>query len=201
MSWAAPSPSPRRKGDKRERTRAALVAAAVEEVAEKGFDRMSLEAVARRAGMTRGAVYGNFKDREALLLAVTAASWTPVAPAFEAGASFRRQMQIFGEAVADEAERRRPRAAAMAAFQLHLFTHPALRERMSAQNGPAYEAFARALEGFIPAWEMPLPSAQLVRILDALTTGVMFTYFQTPDLISRDDMVAAFTALAARAES
>ena len=44
-------------GGKRARTRKALIEAATEVVAEKGFDRASFEEVARRAGMTRGAVY------------------------------------------------------------------------------------------------------------------------------------------------
>jgi AcrR family transcriptional regulator len=183
-------------GGKRERTRQTLIDAAAEIIAERGFDRTSLEEVARRAGMTRGAVHGNFTGREDLFLAVVTQAWTPISPAFEPGAPFKRQMQIFGEAVAAEAGRRRPRAAAMAAFQLYLFTNAGMRERMAQQNAAAYEAFAASLSQLIPPWEMPMPAERLVRVLDALTTGLMFTYFQTPDLISDEDIVAAFTGLA-----
>jgi TetR/AcrR family acrAB operon transcriptional repressor len=183
-------------GGKRERTRQALIDAAAEVIAEKGFDRTSLDEVARRAGMTRGAVYGNFAGREDLFLAVVAQAWTPIAPAFEAGATFKRQMQIFGEAVAAEARRRLPRAAAMAAYQLYLFTNAALRERLADQNAAAYGAFGAMLESLIPPWEMPMPAPRLVRVLDALTTGLMFTYFSTPGLITDEDIVGAFTALA-----
>src|SRR5262245_54140438 len=56
-------------GGKRLRTRARLIDAAVDVVREKGFYKTTLEEVARRAGMTRGAVYGNFKDKDELLLA------------------------------------------------------------------------------------------------------------------------------------
>ena len=45
------------KGDKRDRTRARLLEAARAIVREKGFARTTLEAVARRAGMTTGAIY------------------------------------------------------------------------------------------------------------------------------------------------
>ena len=54
----------RPKGDKRARTRARLVQAAAAAIGEKGFERTSLEDVAQRAGMTRGAIYGNFDSRD-----------------------------------------------------------------------------------------------------------------------------------------
>ena len=44
------------KGDKRERTRAALLAAARSLIREKGYERTTLEDVATRAGMTTGAI-------------------------------------------------------------------------------------------------------------------------------------------------
>ena len=47
-------------GGKRERTRAALVAATLAVVAERGFAGASLDEIAARAGMTKGAVYSNF---------------------------------------------------------------------------------------------------------------------------------------------
>lgn len=187
---------PKRRGDKRERTRAALVAAACQEVAEKGFDLTSFEAVAARAGMTRGAVYNNFEGREDLLLAVVSASLSPVAPAFETGATFRRQMQLFGEAVAAEIRRRRPKAATMAAFHLYVATHPEMRARLARESAFAYRRFADWLAETMPKGALPMPAERLVKVLDALTTGLMLTAFQAPELISDEDVVAAFVALA-----
>src|SRR6266550_1114273 len=46
----------RPKGDKRARTRARLIEAAAAVIGEKGWDQTSLDEVARRTGMTRGAV-------------------------------------------------------------------------------------------------------------------------------------------------
>ena len=42
----------------------------------------------------------------------------------------------------------------------------------------------------------PMPAERFVRVLDALITGLLFTYFQTPELITEDVFVAAFEALA-----
>ena len=65
--------SPRPRGDKRQRTRQALIEATLAEIEASGFAAASLEAIARRAGMSRGAIYSNFADRSELLLAAVSA--------------------------------------------------------------------------------------------------------------------------------
>ena len=70
-------------GGKRARTRQQLIAAAAKVIGEKGYDRTTLEEVAARAGMSRGAIYGNFKDKEQLFLAVIEHHWQPIVPKFE----------------------------------------------------------------------------------------------------------------------
>jgi AcrR family transcriptional regulator len=55
---------------RRELTRTALVEAAAEVFARRGFDGASLEEIAEAAGFTRGAIYSNFGNKEDLLLAV-----------------------------------------------------------------------------------------------------------------------------------
>jgi AcrR family transcriptional regulator len=55
---------------RRELTRTALVEAAADVFARKGFHGASLDEIAEAAGFTRGAIYSNFKSKEDLLLAV-----------------------------------------------------------------------------------------------------------------------------------
>src|SRR6516165_426654 len=86
------------KGDKRQRTRARLIEAAAEVIGEKGYEKTSLEEVAARAGMTRGAIYGNFASKDELLLAFVEQRWRPVVPRFRPGAPIAEQMRILGEA-------------------------------------------------------------------------------------------------------
>jgi AcrR family transcriptional regulator len=52
--------------------RAALLSAALRELATEGLEGISLRGVARRAGVSAPAVYRHFKDKEALLVAVAA---------------------------------------------------------------------------------------------------------------------------------
>lgn len=182
-------------GGKRARTRATLIDAAAEVIGEKGYDRTTLEDVARRAGMSRGAIYGNFADKEELFLALVESRWQPIVPRFEPGASLKRQMRALGEAVARAAHERLPQAGAAASFQLYALTHEHMRERMHKENARIYRAMAKALRERASARELPMPAEQFVKIVDALTTGLLFTYFQTPRLINDEDFVAAFEAL------
>lgn len=55
---------------RRQLTREALIDAAAEVFAEKGYAGASLEEIAASAGFTRGAIYSNFSGKEELLLAV-----------------------------------------------------------------------------------------------------------------------------------
>ncbi len=184
------------KGDKRQRTRKTLVAAAAAVIAEKGFDRTSIEAVCTRANLSRGSFYGNFKNREDLFLAVMDSQWTPIEADFRPGAPLRVQLRILGEAVAAASRARLPMAAGAAAFQLYNLTHPHMRQRLSERNAETYRAMADGFTRIAPPGTLPMPADRFARVIDALITGLVFTRFQTPDLISDEDIVAAFEALA-----
>src|ERR1700683_1178154 len=99
------------KGGKRARTRSKLMEAAEAVIGEKGYDRASLDEIATRAGMTRGAVYGNFKGKEELFLALVGNQWKPIVPSLKPGVSLKEQMRILGRTVAAEARVRHPQGA------------------------------------------------------------------------------------------
>ena len=65
-------PPRRTQADRATRTRAALVAAARELFAEQGFAATSRDAIAARAGVTRGALYHHFDSKAVLAAAVVA---------------------------------------------------------------------------------------------------------------------------------
>ncbi|HEV3254920.1 MAG TPA: helix-turn-helix domain-containing protein [Candidatus Acidoferrales bacterium] len=185
----------RAKGSKRARTKATLIEAAAEVIGEKGYDRASLEEIAARAEMTRGAVYGNFKNKEELFLALIESRWKPIVPPLQAGASLKEQMRILGKTVAKEARARRGQAAAATAFQLYTLTHAAMRSRLTQQNAAIYRRMAKELLRFVPARKLPMPAEKFVRVVDAMITGLLFTYFQTPELISEELIISALEAL------
>lgn len=182
-------------GGKRARTREKLIAAAAAIIGEKGYDRAPLEEIAERAGMTRGAVYGNFKNKEELFLALIESRWKPIVPPLKPGASLKEQLHILGETVAKEARTRRNQAVAATAFQLYALTHETMRSHLVKQNAATYRRMAKELRKVVSAKELPMSAEKFVRILDAMTTGLLFTYFQTPELITEDIIITAFEAL------
>ena len=66
-----PAPRPRSKAEQREATTAALLAAARELFAERGYAGVGTEEIVQQAGVTRGALYHHFKaGKEELFQAV-----------------------------------------------------------------------------------------------------------------------------------
>lgn len=197
MAEHAPEPSVRfPKGDKRDRTRARLIEAAAQVIGEKGYDQVTLEEVATRAGMTRGAIYGNFKNREELILAVVGTRWQPIIPPWRSGAPLKEQLRILGEAVVAAVPARRAQAVGAVSFQQYALTHEELRARLVAANADIYRWAEQELLQFIPESLLPMPADQFVRVLHALTDGLLFLRFLTPELITDDVIIAAFEALA-----
>src|SRR5512143_2111368 len=128
MTAAATESSRRKpKGDKRARTRARLLDAARDLTREKGFDRTTLEDVARRAGMTTGAIYGNFKNRDELFMALAERQWGPIRPRFVPGSSFADKMRALAEAVIAAMPERRVGAVGALTFRAYALTHEDVR--------------------------------------------------------------------------
>jgi AcrR family transcriptional regulator len=181
---------------KRERTKAALIRAAAELIGERGYERTSLEAIAARAGLSRGAIYGNFADRDALFLAVAESLWRPIEPRFPPGATLGEKMAMLGAAVAAEAVARRERAVGALSFQQFALTHPPLRRRLVEANRAAYRAAAARLCADHDEAELAVPAEAFVKALHALIEGTMLLHFLTPELVDEAAIVAAFRALA-----
>ncbi len=167
-----------------------MVEAAAALIGERGFDGTSLEAVAARAGVSRGAIYGNFANKEALFLAVVAARWRPVMPPFAPDGDFAAHMQAAAEALIQAMPGRRAAALGAASFQIYALTHPAMRERVAAANADIYRQMADLLR---PSFEGGDMTPELfVRVMHAVVDGLMFLHALTPDLIDEGVVRAAF---------
>jgi AcrR family transcriptional regulator len=180
---------------KRQRTRARLIDAAVNLIREKGFYKTTLEAVARRAGMTRGAIYGNFKDKDELFLAVVETRWRPIIP-LRYGATLKEHMRLVGEAVVGAVPARRAQALGALSFHIYALTHEETRSRIAQVNAELYRRGAERLEQALPASELPMPAGELVRVIHALSDGLLLLRFLQPELITDEMIIKAFDALA-----
>ncbi len=177
-------------------TRAALVEAAAALIGEHGMEGLSLDAVARRAAMSRGAIYGNFKDRDELLMAVLESRWKPVKPVFKAGVPLSEHMRILAQATIASIPARQHMAARALEFQLYALKHPAMRARLAQFSAEAYRNAETALLEVVRAEDLPMPAPTFVRVLHCLMDGMLFERFQVPEEITDEVIVAAFQALA-----
>ena len=183
------------KGNKRERTRSALIAAASATVAEKGFEATSLDEVARRAGMTRGAIYGNFKNREELFLAVAGSRWAPIVPAVTPGMTYAERMRALGEAVIAALPARRAAGVGAASFQAYAWRHEELRRRLVAANAEAYAQTAAAIWATGGEQGLPMAVDDFVRMAHAMIEGLVQLANLTPELVTPEVIRTTFAAL------
>ena len=188
--------SPRRKpkGDKRQRTRAALLQAARDLIRENGYERTTLEEVAARAGMTTGAIYGNFKNRDELFIGLGQTYWAPITPKITRGATFAEAMRALAKATLAAVEERRPAAVGRLTGLAYTLKNPELRSRVHEITKSSYEIGAEWLREFDGS-ELPMRPDHLVRVLHALIEGLVMQRILTPDLCPDKVFYEAFAAL------
>lgn len=183
------------KGDKRERTRARLLEAARELIREKGYGRTTLEEVARRAGMTTGAIYGNFKNRDELFIALGHTHWAPVVPQVAPGATFAEGMRALASATLAAADERAPAVIGRLTGLAYTLRSRKLRARVQQVTKDAYELGVEWLRGF-DARELPMAPERLVVVLHSVIEGLVMQRLLTPELVPDEVFYEAFAALA-----
>jgi AcrR family transcriptional regulator len=161
---------------RRPRTVGALLDAALELFAEKGYGATSIPDICARAGLTKGAFYSNFANKDALFLALLDRSWDRRAT------WIRRAFPGKGlTATTGEGPSQLPRSGAVdrqwtlvsTEFSLHAIRHPEvaalLVEHERRVRSELAVLVAEALEG---AGRVPtVPVDQLARMIVAVTEG------------------------------
>ena len=186
----------RPKGDKRQRTRARLLQAARELIREKGYARTTLQDVASRAGMTSGAIYGNFKNRDELFTSLSEAHWAPIRPKVKAGATFAEVMRALAAATLAALPEREKAAVGRLTGMAYTLTQDELRARARDITSQSYAFGASWLRAAIDERELPMSPDHLVRVIHALTEGLVFQRLLTPELVPDAVFYEAFAALA-----
>src|SRR5262245_20786751 len=186
------------KGDKRDRTRAALLEAARALIREKGFARTTLEEVAARAGMTTGAIYGNFRNRDELFTALGDAYWPPIKPRVAPGATFADAMHAMAAALIEAMPDRSAAAVGRLTGMAYTLQNPELRARVRDITAASYEVGAAWLDTLADSRDLRMPEAHLVRVIHVLIEGLVLQRLLTPELFPDEVIYAAFDMLARR---
>ena len=188
------------KGDKRDRTRAKLLEAARSLIREKGHEHATLDAIAERAGMTTGAIYGNFKNRDELFLALGQTYWAPIKPNVRPRATFPEIMRALAEATLAAIPDRSAAAIGRLTGLAYTLTHEELRAKVTEFTAQSYAFGEQWLRSVTKEEDLPMPADQLVRVIHALTEGLVFQRLLTPELMPDEIFFAAFAALGKKAK-
>lgn len=184
------------KGDKRQRTRAKLLEAARELIRERGYERATLQAVAERAGMTSGAIYGNFKNRDDLFMALAGVYWAPIQPDIRPGTTFAQKMRAIAAATVAVIPDRQVAAAGRLGGLAYTLRHEEIRARVAGVTAASFAQGAAWLKTVTEDGDLPMPAEQLVVVIHSMTEGLLYQRFLTPDLVPDEVFYAAFAALA-----
>ena len=187
------------KGDKRDRTRAKLMEAARWLIREKGYENTTLEEIAERAGMTTGAIYGNFRNRDELFISLGQTYWAPIKPQVAPGASFAAIMRAMAEATIAAIPDRRAAAVGRLTGLAYTLTHEEMRVQVREITAQSYTFGEEWLRAVTKEEDLPMPPDQLVRVLHAMIEGLVFQRLLTPELVPDEIFRAAFGALANKA--
>lgn len=194
--------SPRRqpKGDKRDRTRAKLLEAARALIREKGYEHTTLDAIAQRAGMTTGAIYGNFRNREELFLSLGQTYWAPIKPHIQPGSTFPEIMRALADATVAAIPHRSAAAVGRLTGLAYTLTHEELRAKVAEFTAQSYALGEQWLRSVTKEEDLPMPAGQLVRVIHALTEGLVFQRLLTPGLMPDEIFHAAFATLGKKSQ-
>ena len=191
--------SPKRRGDKRERTRAKLIAATLALIEEAGFDGASLEAIARRAGVTRGSIYSNFTGRDDLMLAAVGAQGMQLDRDFSAPMPLKAQLRGFAERLLAQLPAGARGGEMVIGYALYATKDPEQRAAVAGVYGQMFAKIAADLDAQYGARLAIAPQA-LALAIQSLAMGVVWQFILSPADVRAADVIAAFEALADGAE-
>ena len=183
------------KGDKRDRTRSKLLEAARSLIREKGYEHATLEAIAERAGMTTGAIYGNFRNRDELLISLGQTYWAPIKPHVQPGAAFPEIMRALADATVAAIPDRSTAAVGRLTGLAYALTHEELRAKVAEFTSQSYSFGEQWLRSVTNEDDLPMPAGQLVRVIHAFSEGLVLLRLLTPELMPDEVFHAAFAAL------
>ncbi len=181
---------------RRAATRARLIEAAAAAVVEKGFRDTTLDAIAARAGMTKGAIYDNFASKEDLFVAVMSCNPGRLPLPDSPQGSTAEKLAAMAAAVTSDNEADRLQIPLRAEFLLYSLAHPEMRETMHQWLQQGFSAEEEQIRAAFAPGELPMSPEAFVVMMQAMIPGLMYLRSQAPDLVNEKVVAEIFAALA-----
>jgi AcrR family transcriptional regulator len=180
---------------KRQRTRAALVEATLAIVAEQGFAAVTLDAVAARVGVTKGAIYSNFRGKGELLWEAVGAKALRLEPQLTLGASLGENARAIARALVALVPQAERDAVFHRQLQVYIQTDPELLALQTAQYEALFDSIAAQLQAMLGD-RLVMPAGSVALAIQALIWGYMHQWSQTPGAVTEEVIAQGFEALA-----
>jgi AcrR family transcriptional regulator len=193
------APGTSRPGGRTARTAAAVFAAAIDELAERGYDDISIETIAARAGVHKTTLYRRWHSKAGLItqvLASSAQSMIPVPDTGSAGADLRALARSVQEVLSD------PRGAAITrALLAGSATSPEIRQLMEDYWAARLAAISVIVDRAAARGELPTGTDPEM-VMRAVAAPLFYQLLVTFQPITRPDAdrAAAAALAAARAQ-
>jgi AcrR family transcriptional regulator len=188
---AEPSPVTR----KRRETVSRLIEAAAAAIAEKGFQRASLDEIAARAGMTKGAIYSNFETKEHLFWAVLGSRRLAIASEWRGDRTMRENLHANALEFCANLKESRAHAGLLAEFVLYALSNEEARARWARWYQGPFEQASPAVEAYLREQGMP-PFRVFWTALQTMALGLYIQHALVPELVTDEVIVAAVESLA-----
>lgn len=175
--------------EKKARTRERLLAAARTVFAKRGFGAASLDEVADEAGLTKGAVYSNFANKEDLVLAVLEESFNRrmdgIVSRVDTEAPLEEQARLGGALFMAISEKERWLDLLSLDFVAHAVRNPEFGARLAARHRESLTAIADVIAEASAerGWALPMPAEKLALVMNALGSGMSQEQLIDPEAV------------------
>ena len=186
-------------------TRQRLIDAVLELLPKYSFHTLSLDAIAAHVGMTKGAIYGSFPSKSALIMEALGTQPGLRPDLLEWPKSrhgpVRKRMRRLGEAVLAGLKGSTAFAPASIELVLHALKDADARQRR-VDLGPDMRMLIeeRVLDLFTPE-ELPMPPRAFSLLLSLLIPGLLFAHAYEGNVIDDETVLQMFEGFAAAARS
>jgi AcrR family transcriptional regulator len=186
--------------EKKARTRERLLAAARTVFAKRGFAAASLDEVADEAGLTKGAVYSNFANKEDLVLAVLEDSFNrrldDIVSRVDTDASLEEAARLGGALFMAISGEERWLDLLSLDFVTYAARNPEFGARLAARHRESLAAIADVLseQSAKHGWTLPMSAGQLALLMNALGSGLSLEQLIEPEAVP-DELFGEAVAL------
>lgn len=186
--------------EKKAQTRARLLEAARAVFARRGFAASSLDEVAEEAGLTKGAVYSNFANKEDLVLAVLDDSFDrrmdEVLSRVDMDGTLEEQARLGGALFMAISEQERWLDLLSLEFFTYAARNPEFGARLAARHRESLAAIADVMieAAADRGWALPLPAEKLALAMNALGSGLSMEKLTDPEAVP-DELFGEVIAL------